>query len=69
MKDREAIALYTVLEAFKSLREARSTLCDVAQLIAGWKTTTPTNEWSEFDEKTYKKVLALQRRIESKPAK
>lgn len=43
---------------------AREVLCNVAQLIAGWKVTTPPAEWSEWDEQTLQSLLDLQRRIE-----
>lgn len=64
MTDTEAIALYVVMDAIKTLRIARGTLCNVAQLIGGWKTTTPPAEWSEWDEQTYQSLIALMKRIE-----
>lgn len=66
MTDSEALALYVVMDAIKSLRLARSVLCDVAQLIAGWRTTTPPDQWSKWDEETYQSLIALQLRIETK---
>lgn len=47
-----------------ALAQCVAALQDVAQLIAGWKATTPDQQWSEFDEETFQKVLALQQVIE-----
>ena len=40
------------------------TLSRLAQLIAGWKTTTPAAEWSDFDEDTRQRLVGLQMRAE-----
>ncbi len=47
-----------------SVDEARETLCLVAQLILGWKATTPPAEWSDFDESCLKRLGKLQQAIE-----
>ena len=38
-------------------------LCDVAQLIDGWKNTTPVDEWSEWDEQTRQKRIQVHRLV------
>lgn len=34
-------------------------LCNVSQFVRGWKSGTPANEWSEFDEMCLKQVEEL----------
>lgn len=44
----------------EELNKIQDSLCDVSQLISGWKSTTPVNEWSEFDESCINKLHASQ---------
>lgn len=40
----------------EELNKVQDALCDISQLISGWKSTTPITEWSEFDENCINKL-------------
>lgn len=38
------------VEEIRELIDANENLPIIAQLLSGWKATTPSNEWTDFDE-------------------
>lgn len=45
------------------LAELDDVFCDLSQLVSGWKQTTPTDEWSEWDEQIRQKMAATHAKV------
>jgi hypothetical protein len=45
-------------------KEIKNILCNSAQLIAGWRDTTPTAEWSKFDQECYDGIIKILKSLE-----
>lgn len=61
----DKLKLISTLANFQEQKRiAMDVLSNAHQLIAGWKGTTPKEEWSDFDEKTLQSISDLMASIE-----